>query len=65
VGPGGVFLEGGVGSRGMDMILSNVKIKLLDNRNVETIRRTGTYYAIFTNKSLIWIVRGALLYYRL
>jgi hypothetical protein len=36
VGPGGVFLEGGVGTRGMDMILSYVKIKLLENRNDTT-----------------------------
>jgi hypothetical protein len=52
VGPGGVFLEGGVGSRGMDMMSSYMKIKLFGNRatHVETIRRTGTYYAIFTNK---------------
>ena len=52
--PGGVFLEGGVGSREMDMIPSYVKIKLFENRatHTETIRRTSTCNEIITDKSV-------------
>jgi len=54
VRPGGVFLEGDVGSRGMDMIPNYVKMKLFENRaaHLETIRLSSTYNEIITNKSV-------------
>jgi hypothetical protein len=54
VGPGGVFLEGDVGSRGMDMIPSYVKIKLFENRAtyLETMPLDSTCNEIITNKSV-------------
>ena len=54
MGPGGVFLEGDVGSRGMDMIPSYVKINLFENRatHLETMRLDSTCNEIITNKSV-------------
>jgi hypothetical protein len=65
VGPGGVFLEGDVGSRGMDMIPNYVKIKLFENRatHLETMRLTSTCNEIIRNSAQVGSQRGVTVFF--